>query len=227
MLIIGHSHIECIEEAARERGAPVTVVNLWGVPDPVVGEGGDFRLSDHLRAVIEGDVISVIGGGAQHVMSLNPHPNVFDFVLPEAPDLPLVEGAAIMPVDQARATLESIAEEDLQLLPLIAGATQGRTIHLLPPPPVREESPIDHPMWHARVGRSTKISPASFRMKVHRLHAVIMAEACAAAGVTLLPPPPEALDAEGYLRPELWGRPCHANARYGAMVLDQLQGLAA
>ena len=67
-----------------------------------------------------------------------------------------------------------------------------------------------------------EVSPAPLRYKLWRLEAEIEAEVCRASGIELLPVPPAALTGSGFLRPDCYLDPMHANAAYGRLVLAQL-----
>jgi hypothetical protein len=226
MMFIGHSHITCIVEAARIADVPAPEINLWLWPNVVITRDGRRQLGDELKAAMPDLVISSVGGGTHHVMGLHPHPQVFDFVVPDHPDLPVIERATMIPYDQIRQTMLTAGESDFEVLRLMGESVRGRMIHVPPPPTRRDEKPIDHPLWRKLVGDSDRISPLWLRRKLELVHTSLLREMCAAANILLLTPPPAAVDEEGFLRPEFAGAPCHGNARYGALVLDQVRALA-
>ncbi len=59
-----------------------------------------------------------------------------------------------------------------------------------------------------------------------RLHSQIMRTHVEKAGGTFVPHPREAVDEEGFLPVELCRDATHGNARYGALLLQQMQALA-
>jgi len=222
MFIVGHSHMNCIIDAAQMQGAPVGGVNLWVFDTPIIRTGPEPILNPALAERMQPVTISAVGGGEHHVLCLNLHPLHFDFVLPQAPQLPLTPGARLIPYDQIRATLLETSLESVETLRCLANAAPGRLIHLAPPPVRRDEQPIDHPLWRSRVGAETAISPAHLRLKFSIAYTGMLKELCAELGVRLAPPPPDVVDPDGYLLPEFGGNPCHGNTLYGARVLDQL-----
>lgn len=227
MMIIGHSHTACIAEAAGAAGAGATWIDLWLWPNVTVpGENGR-RLGDELREALTGLVVSSVGGGTHHVMGLHAHPHPFDFVVPGHPDLPMIDGATIVPHDQVRETMKTAGAEDFEILRLLGESAPGRMIHIPPPPTLRNERPIDHPLWRKVAGDSDVVSPPWFRRKLELVHTSVLREICEATGIVLAPPPAEAVDEDGFLRPEFAGNPCHGNIRYGALVLEQARALAA
>lgn len=227
MLIVGHSHINCIVDAARAAGLAIPSINLWLQPNAIAeGENGP-ELSAELGPNAAGIIISSIGGGPQHVMGLNPHPHIFDFIAPEQPDLPIIDGATMLPRDQIRQTMQSVGAADFRTLRLLGEAAPGRVIHIPPPPTLRDEKPIDHQIWRDLVGHADRVSPPYFRKKLEMIHTSILREICTSANIILAPPPPSAVDDEGFLLPEFAGVPCHGNSLYGALVLEQIRTLTA
>jgi hypothetical protein len=59
----------------------------------------------------------------------------FDFVLAEAPHLPLEPGTEVIPYDAAYDMLRRMFKKRLTLLPKIAGFAPGRLVQFAPPPP--------------------------------------------------------------------------------------------
>jgi hypothetical protein len=227
VFILGHSHTICVRHAAERPGRSIPILNLWDAQDSFEGELGSYRVSDELKQRLRGPVVSMIGGGSQHVLGHTLHPSPFDFVLPDAPGLPMVEGATLLTLDAVLATLSQLRMVEVEMLQAVAKAAEGPVFHLQPPPPRREELNWDDPMWRTRAANTDVVSPATFRMKVSGAHTLLLQRECAAAGVTLVPPPSEAVDDEGYLKEEFAGWPCHGNVEYGELILAQLEAIIA
>ena len=67
------------------------------------------------------------------------------------------------------------------------------------------------------------ISPPAIRRKLHELHSDIARQAYAAMNIGFLGVPSACMDADGYLLPPYWSKdPTHGNAKYGALVIQQI-----
>ena len=79
-------------------------------------------------------------------------------------------------------------------------------------------------VWKVKEMTMTQeISPRHLRYKIWRLHSDIVALVCAENGIDYLTHPPQAVDDEGFLRPEFSRDGIHANEAYGALQLRQMQ----
>ena len=118
-------------------------------------------------------------------------------------------------------------DEQLGLICLLPEGRR-RVIHLESPPSVDADDRLRRRLYDMPfVPQSTKepSSPGP-HYKMWRLHSVIVRSACEAAGVEFLPAPGTSLADGMFVKPELYGRPCHADGGYGASVLRQLDMIA-
>ena len=237
-LIIGHSHLAALQ-IAHARGLAGSYPSAGGLapcflyigrakdapagPRPPPGQLPEAALAALARFAGPA-VVSCVAGNDHTVFGLLRHPRPFDFILADAPDLPLSPDAEILPARLVRATLRARMGGALQLLAALRQRVSGTLIHLEPPPPVPSADHIRaHPGVFADKMGELGISPAALRYKLWRLHSAILGEQCRDLGVTLLPAPHDTQDAHGMLAQEFWNPdPTHANARYGARVLRDL-----
>jgi hypothetical protein len=155
------------------------------------------------------------------------HLRPFDFVLPNNPSLPVDEGREIVPAEAVRAKLAEMAAPFLATLPALL-TVAGSVLQLEPPPPVADEALITpHIAWSEFFpGQPRSIAPKWVRYKLWRLHGEVIRAACAAFGIGYMSVPEAALDADGFLAEEYDHDGAHANAAYGALVLDTLRQAA-
>ena len=227
MFFLGHSHIVSLEDAANLQGVRYKSLNLWGFGRPVLYDEPGGRLEPVLAAMLDDFVISTVGGSAHDLLGLAQHPHPFDFVLPEAPDLPIDPSADILPVAAVRGTVSALMEgEQLDLIRLLARPGR-RVVHLESPPPVGEDERLGREMFHAAFVPRAATGPSSpwLRYKLWRVHSALVQAACDGFGVEFLSAPTASMTDGKFLRTELYDRPCHANADYGLLVLRTL-GLA-
>ena len=224
MFLLGHSHIVKLEGAARAMGVPYASLNLWGFGRPVLYDPPAQRLNPDLARRLDDFVVSTVGGSAHDIIGLAQHPRPFDLVLPERPDLPLAPCAEILPAQAVREAIRlKMEDEQLDLVRLLA-APGRRVVHVESPPPSAPDARLAEEMGMMPYAPEPHLgpSPVWLRYKLWRLHSAIVRQACEEAGVEFLPHPEAAMVEGCYLRPELYQRPCHANAGYGELVLRQL-----
>src|SRR5262249_3062782 len=132
---VGQSHMACVLAAAQEEGRPGRAIALK--------EG---RLLEELGArAFElqrsrgrtprdlsrdgGPVFSFIGGVSHLALAMKPHPEPFDFVLPEAPDLLIREDTTLVPFEAMRRLLADRLSPYLKVLERIARLADCAVYH--------------------------------------------------------------------------------------------------
>ena len=223
-VLIGHSHAKAIFEAAQDRGMRLEGYNFWDAPQPALNPERTAFHPEIAATLRRGPVFSAVGGAVHNVMALVRHPRAFDFVLPSRPDLPVAEGAELVPFAAVRDAMTSALAEYLQIMGLVRSLATAQVFHLEAPPPLEDGARVlgDVP-WMFFPGLTREVAPASLRYKCWRLHSELVAAFCHAQGITLIAAPPEAMDAGGYLRPEHYLDAMHVNPSYGALVLAQMR----
>lgn len=147
----------------------------------------------------------------------------FDFVLPHRPDLGADPRQPLLPLELLSQRLQLSLQPTLALLAAVRKLCPAlRLLHLTPPPPACSEAVA---AWAGDVhdlDRPVQRVPTAVRLKLWTLYATMLEQAAQALGVQPLAPPPEALDAQGALRPELMADAIHGNATYGGLVWRQV-----
>lgn len=238
LLLIGHSHLAALEAAQLQRRAagttprlPITFLQMRKpayrtppqAPEPFNDAALQLIADTQPRLIV-----SVIAGNAHTVLSLIEHPQPFDFVLDEAPDLPLDTTRDILTCALVRNLLAGQMRMGERVMRALQGIARVPVVHLESPPPIPSEAHIrQHPEAFAEALASGRVTPAVIRHKLWRLHSALVRQLCAELGFALLPVPAAALDEQGFLRSEAWNNdPAHANAWYGELVLQQLAAQA-
>jgi hypothetical protein len=220
---IGHSHSACVAEAVRVAAAPVDVLNFWDLPGAIEDDGDGVTLAPHVLARLRAPVFSLVGGAVHHDVGLLMHRQPYDFIDPAEPDAPCVPDPTYVPYDAVMAGLRRRTQPYLRIMDAVRAAVDGPMFHMQSPPIFAHEAPQEHdPGWVAYHGAGRRIAPAPFRRKLWRMHSAIVEAHCAAAGIAWVACPKAACDEAGYLRQGLNGKPAHANAQYGALVLQQI-----
>ncbi|SFU97951.1 hypothetical protein SAMN02799631_03599 [Methylobacterium sp. 174MFSha1.1] len=238
ILLIGHSHTQCIVAALQARAAPVGwgMIGLPSGGSPVVATEDGIRLDPAIEADLRRRIgpgtlcISTIAGNAHNVLALMATEPPFDFHMPGETG-PLLPGAEPIPYATIRLSVRQILHEgDLSMLYAAQAAVPELRFHIESPPPLRDEALIRARMDPYFLERhpAARVADAGLRLKMWRLHSTLFAEACEALGLIFVPAPKAAMDPDGFLRPEL-AHPTsstHANEAYGALVADQIERLA-
>jgi hypothetical protein len=223
---IGHSHVTAL---ARAGDANLDPINFWETGDPWSRNDAEvsFR-ADLAERIAKGRlVLSLIGGSAHTVLGMVEHPRPFDFILPSAPNLPFDERRAWVPADAVRAKLAEMADEYFGGISILSRTVTTRLVHLEPPPPIADNDRIaPHVPWIFFPDQPKVVAPKWVRYKLWRLHSELIAEACARLGITYVRVPNRALDEDGFLQSCFDQDGAHANAAYGALVLEDLRGAA-
>jgi len=236
VLIIGHSHIGCIQQAHAERGGKVPGLNIEFAPvgseyyQPNLDAAG--ALNPKIARIVTAPrfdlIVSCLAGNAHFSLGLVNNPRKYDFVLPQAPDLPLEDGAEILPYGLIRKHLAELAHETIPVLPAICAAAHAPVLHLESPPPVPVENVQRHAKHFAPLIQHYGLARRERIWRFWRLQAQIMRDICAEQTIPYLPAPATMTDDHGFLMPAAWrDDPTHAGPAYGAAVLDQLSAYCA
>ncbi len=223
-VLIGHSHSRVIFEAASEARVQLAGFNFWTAPQPALNADRTAFHPEIAKTLARGSVFSAVGGAAHNVLAMVRHPRAFDFVLPERPDLPIAPGAEVLPVGAVRGAMAAAVAPYLEVIGLVCAAASGKVRHIEAPPPFQDDARVQEDVpWMFFPDLTREVAPAALRYKCWRLHSQLVAQFCASRGVEMLPPPPEAVDGSGYLKPDYYADAMHVNTRYGALVLDQIR----
>ena len=251
ILIVGHSHTASVLGALSVRnkhwaapdGLHVGVVNLPKLMPSlglttrdvtVLEPPAPPRLHAEVIAEIERLVVpdsrlylvSMIGGNAHNVLGLIRSDVPFDFILPEAPQLPLDAGAQLVPYTAMRAVLEQRMQNDRNTLEALRRLYPGVLLHMESPPPPRDDEYVAGALEDFRtLFPDGDVVSATLRYKLWRLHSSIVERYCHELGIIFVQAPIEARDAEGYLAPQAYGNATHGNAWYGSRLLGQMEAI--
>jgi hypothetical protein len=252
---LGHSHLAAMIPALYDRALGeddlgneivhyvfnVNNYKLFGLGDERFSYGvlvdGEYKLNPIVAQLIHETVppdnyvalSTMLGGNVHNSLGLLQAPEGLDFLPPDQVDLPLLDGAQIVPYALARAAMAEQCEIYLNDLRGVRSSTTGRMFHVMPPPPIKDDtylaSIVDRDPYFASLGRNT-ITPSSVRHKLWQLHNSIYAETCAELDVEVVTPPEESMIDGRWLSSDCIGPdPTHGNMLYGARILRKIEGL--
>ena len=251
ILIVGYSHTVAVRNALATRNrhwaAPewlnVRVLNLREFMPTLGLTVADVTQVDsqgppHLHPEILGEierqtipdsrvyVASMVGRNVHNIFGLMRADVPFDFVLPEAPDLPIEGGAQLIPYAAMTACLERHLGHDRSTLEALRRQFPRGLVHLESPPPPRDDEYVTQHLGAFRtLNASGHIVSAALRFKLWRLYSTIMRRFCQELGIVYVPSPIETRDAHGFLARQAYGDATHGNPWYGSRLLLQLEAL--
>jgi hypothetical protein len=234
MMLFGDSHSYAIQRAierrqAKGRPVPLAVHRLLKIKND--RELGDTSFEDFLVMVgklsPQDVVLSAIGGNQHAVYSTIQHPVPFSFFEPDS-SAPIPADVSVIPYRILEANFaKGIRARDGASLTALRNATQARVVHLLAPPPKRDN---EHIMRHheSRFAHENiaglGVSPPELRMKFWNLQRRVLEDICEELGIEVLGPPAAAVDEDGFLAPEFYASDAtHANPAYGELVVAQAE----
>ena len=221
ILVIGTSHTSAISAGLTiDQRDRVDVVNIATFFDP---EGGRNKIlhPELTELFVPEHIFCTFGGSEHNVLGLIEAPQPFDFYAPGLPELG--EGRVIIPRSLVRADLKRRMRRWLELSRSLQAMFPRPIHHLCSPPPFREidQNAVLPTVFDDILARG--IAPAALRWKLHDLHSEIARAHCDEIGIGFIPPPPTAMDAEGFLLTGLWKKdPTHGNAAYGTLAMGQV-----
>jgi hypothetical protein len=228
VLALGNSHISTLQTALADRRAqPMTYDNCFDVrriysPKETELEGGismaaALNLAERLGPA---DVVALsVAGTCHNIMGLLQHDTPFDLLAPDMASKTVLVPFHVMyeqMLDHSRARRNILRFKQV---------TQARVYHLATPPPKEDEDYIRAKMMRYRgiALANAVLNPAPARLRLWQIEMDALSQACTEWGVDFAPVPEAARTSKGYLKPEFYGADAtHANAAYGALVLDQL-----
>ena len=202
------------------------VGDYWGNILALEQAGGVLQYAPGFRALIE----SIDGGsdttlfafmhGEEHVyLSRDATPHPFDFHLPSHPNLAILPGRGVIPLELMTRKVKGLIARAIANYKLIRLARPNlRVVNVLCPPPTPAErwqrGPVGNP-W----------MDDALRLKHYLLYVQTLTMALIPLGIPSLMPPAETVGPDGLLLPEHVYDPVHANEHYGRCVWRQINQL--
>jgi hypothetical protein len=180
-------------------------------------------------------MVCSIDGNSYYVHGAINNPRRFDFILPDAPDLPVSTDTELIPYDLIH---EKLLSDFRPLMAAVNAATSRTNVpvyNISPPPPVGNPEAIARAInqaaehfqsdWWLKEQRNLValgVAPPTLRFKLWCVLIDAMRQLCREFSVHFVEAPTAAKDSEGFLREEYRLDGFHGNARYGELVVQQL-----
>ena len=235
VLLIGHSHTQCIFDAYGASLRDVVELDVIRLHrDKIVGSEPSFGkyIADQVAgfakaSVREGApydlVASLMGGNTHNIVGLVEMTPPFDFVLSTQSSLRPSAHATLLPERLVRTVLQQRIETIFTGMKVIREMYGELMICLESPPPIGDDDYVrrhldEHFQKDFKSGRD--IVSAELRYKLWKLASGIYSERCAQLGIPYVTCPEETMVNGRYLRPEGYpGNVTHGNKWYGELVL--------
>lgn len=246
ILVVGHSHIDFIKNQYNlERGRGFfpsidmeflelrfcTPYEQYVTLPEVMGAELDEAIFEVIAKRGEAPVALFlsVGGSDQHTIAMLNHHRVMDVVVPWACDLPVQDGATLIPFRMMEQLLLIEVSWKLNLLRLIHERLGVASYFWQAPPPIGSEEHLQRhpgPQFQELAG-SCGFSPLVFRLKVAAIHDELFKSLCVELGVHYLLAPAAALEPNGSLRVDFCTEDSiHAGLAYGALLLAEACSIA-
>lgn len=214
ILLIGHSHVKCVEMAARRQGQPswLRIVNLLRLNK----QDRTARSVLELTKGFEPDAVCLcLGGNFHNVIGMLEHPQPFS-IWPGC-----VEGRSLIP----RSLMRDLFEEHLHpqlMADLFEPFSVQRLVMDVPPPVFDFEHIRAHPGRFADRLRQG-LPPAELRRQLYKLQSNVLRDLAVTNQATFVLPPAAVADRDGFLaQPYRFTDPTHGNAEYGRVMLEEI-----
>ena len=229
ILLVGHSHINCLVAAARGlEGLNFTAIHLSVVAERAKHEQREFNdvLAEIIRSEKSNRIIASIGGNAHQIIGLIERTPPFDFYAEEGDVLP---GRWIVPRDVLRDMFEWGIASYFVTLRLVNELAGGTAIQIESPPPINSleflRTNLDKYFVDRGDTKDAVIAPASLRHKLWRLDCSLFRDECERIGMHYLPIGADLLDEQGFMHPSGYGDATHGNVWYGNRMLKEAIGV--
>lgn len=225
ILIVGHSHVECLSAAARTSGRNnVDVINIQRLPNfrTASPEAITTMVVEAARHKNPEVLCLCLFGNEHNVAGIIEHPQPFSIGDTEAIAIPPnSEGRWFIPnsvaLDSFREWLGVARKLEKSLHSVFPKA---QNFYITPPPPI---SDWPHILEHPGVFKDKlHLGPApdALRLILYRLQCQVLKEAADDCGADTIAVDSHAVDTRGFLKQGFYGNdPTHGNLHYGTLML--------
>lgn len=238
-VFVGHSHLTCFGVPLRSPGGRTELAPLAGSGGAFMHLAGEFpRLEDYwveAEKLAKTHRLLISWRGNQHMAAhLFASDPLFDFVLSDEPDLPLVDGAVVIPEQMLREKFSPSFDRLVELLDNVHQDHRGIVICGTPPPrhdTATIRASLSHEPHFADLLRrsgldaeSVSLTPTATLYKMWRVIQAMLRDVADSRGVEFVAIPSASQTPDGFIRPEFWSSDVtHANQEFGNLMMRHLQ----
>ncbi len=241
VVFIGHSHLGCTAEAFNkirdDESRPFDLVALQLLRTEIpymVQEGGrtiyNRVLDPEVEALLAQEkpdfIVLMLEGQQAAAQGFRTPLRPYDFCTPDREFVRAMHGDYV----PYRLMLSTVARRFLHIddfISRIEGNFTSPVIAIGPPPVSGDNGRIIAVLRNNEAMRDSiqqhGVPDAQWRWKTWYVHVAAMKDMYGRHGIPFYPPPPEAFQDDQFIDPKLISDEFHGNARYGALVLRQVQ----
>ncbi len=236
-VVIGQSHCNAIAEALAGDCGKDHGIRVHRIGDPSFGPDGEsFTFGGGIpmvAALPAGTPVFLSMLGAYHnTLALLESGPRFDFLL-RADDIAEPLPTARVPNRAIASAFEEVFGETTKIHKMKA-VSKAPVYMLSTPPPKRSNEFImsrliaqKKKVYRGRNVLEVGVERPEIRLKFWRLEALLLASWAERGGMHFIPAPAEAADEDGFLDERFYDDATHANAQYGALVVEQIKAILA
>lgn len=217
LAVIGHSHIKCLQKAARATpGHEFSFLQLHGFKLGEMGGADNLSVRNIDKEALARQVTKTVSGADGIVLSPTGNaPAIFGLKRPASDDGSL---------DKAKRRLADYLAAYRDWIATFAKILPAQAVVFPPSPPVGDNAWIQaNPGAFEAALERNGISPPAYRLAIYRAWCDETRKACAEHGLRFVELPPDVFTPEGFLRECYYDEePSHANAAYGSRMLEHL-----
>lgn len=235
-VVIGQSHSAALAHALLTERKDVSGISVYRLEDRKRPYERDVITLDNAVSLVrrlpaETRVFLSTLGTYHNIWGLLRSGPAFDFLLDpaDAPDL----NAEIRIPHRAIASAFELNLAKPSLVRKIQAVAKSR-VYLLSAPPPKQNNDFMLERFMAQKKQSYRgisvsdvgLERPEFRLKLWLMETRATARWAASEDLNFVPAPAEAFDENGFLHPQFYSDATHANAGYGALVIDQISAIA-
>jgi hypothetical protein len=225
--IAGMSNTDAIRSALKDyQGSTKILLDRLNTKTNTDGYTNNVPDPEYFRSKVQAKLVALsLWGNWYNAVGIIEHTVPFDFIYPSF-DETVDESRRVIPFTQLHRLFNNNIRHRISAVKVIRGLTSSKIVLIDIPPPIEDESHIKK--YHGTFGEVIEagVTPARIRMKLWKLQNSIYEDVARENQADILVFPPQAKSATGFLAPEYCrGDPTHANAKYGALVISQLEDL--
>ena len=239
VFFLGDSHTVCIIAAANKLAADTIPFTVFAsrfekvkreTGAVIAGVTVEASVEMLARASADDVLVSLVGGNQFNAIGLMQHPEPFNFFAPDSDNSDILPGEHLIPsplIDDMFAKYAGKARRNF--LVDAKSYFKGRLFHAVPPPPKSDNEFIRshaETMFRDRGIETFGVTRPEVRLKLWQAQIRAMRRLYEPLGINVLMPPPESVDADGFLKRDYYGPDAtHANEAYGRLVIAQVAAL--
>jgi hypothetical protein len=235
-VLIGQSHCNAIAEALSGRSGDDHEIAIFRIGEECGPDGAPFTFSTAVPMIAqlpEGTPIFLsVLGGYHNYLGLLESGERYDFLL-DPDDAAEATATALVPHRALSSAMEAAFDSAEKIHKLKAASKSP--VYVLSTPPTKQSNEFitarlmaqKKKVYRGRSFLEFGVERPEIRRKLWLLEARLLAAWAERGGMAFVPAPAAAFNEDGFLDQQFYDDATHANAGYGALVVDQIEAILA